>query len=73
VVISELQEETAVVLLLWPRKKGENNFLAGEVIPGNLKLLLLGSYQNKIVKGVVASIKELKGFKILVKNIFPMA
>ena len=69
VVISELQEETAVVFNAVATERNSKIIFAGEVIPGNYKTSLLGSYQVKNVKGVVAAIKELKGFNISEKHI----
>lgn len=69
VVISELQEETAVVFNAVASERRSKIIFAGEVISGNYKTSLLGSYQTKNVKGVVASIKELKGFDISEKHI----
>ncbi|RAJ10376.1 bifunctional folylpolyglutamate synthase/dihydrofolate synthase [Arenibacter echinorum] len=69
VVISELQEETATVFNSIAGERGSKIIFAGEVIPGNYKTSLLGSYQAKNVKGVVATIKELKGFDIREKHI----
>ena len=69
VVISELQEETATVFNNIARERGSKIIFAGEVIPGNYKTSLLGSYQAKNVKGVVATIKELKGFDIREEHI----
>jgi dihydrofolate synthase/folylpolyglutamate synthase len=69
VVISELQEETAVVFNAVAKERKSKIIFAGEVIPGNYKTSLLGSYQAKNVKGVVATIKELKGFKVSEKHI----
>ena len=69
VVISEFQEETATVFNNMARERGAKIIFAGEVIPGTYKTSLLGSYQAKNVKGVVASIKELKGFNISAKHI----
>ena len=69
VVISELQEETATVFNNIAGERGSKIIFAGGVIPGNYKTSLLGSYQAKNVKGVVATIKELKGFDIREKNI----
>ncbi|GBF21803.1 MULTISPECIES: bifunctional folylpolyglutamate synthase/dihydrofolate synthase [Arenibacter] len=69
VVISELQEETATVFNNIARERGSKIIFAGEVIPGNYKTSLLGSYQAKNVKGVVATIKELKGFEIREEHI----
>ncbi|MCK0136899.1 folylpolyglutamate synthase/dihydrofolate synthase family protein [Arenibacter sp. S6351L] len=69
VVISELQEETATVFNNIARERGSRITFAGEVIPGIYKTSLLGSYQTKNVKGVIAVIKELKGFNIREKHI----
>lgn len=69
VVISELQEETAVVFNSVANERKSKIVFAGEVIPGNYKTSLLGSYQAKNVKGVVAVVKELQGFDINEKNI----
>ena len=69
VVISELQEETATVFNNIAGERGSKRIFAGEVIPGNYKTSLLGSYQAKNVKGVVATIKELKGFDIREEHI----
>ena len=69
VVISELQEETATVFNNIAGERGSKIIFAGEVIPGNYKTSLLGSYQAKNVKGVVATIKELKGFDIREEHI----
>lgn len=69
VVISELQEETATVFNNIARERGSKIIFAGEVIPGIYSTSLLGSYQAKNVKGVVAAIKELKGFNIGEKHI----
>ena len=69
VVISELQEETATVFNNIARERGSKIIFAGEVIPGNYKTSLLGSYQAKNVKGVVATIKELKGLEIREEHI----
>lgn len=69
VVISELQEETATVFTKIAKERGARISFAGEVVPGIYKTSLLGSYQAKNVKGVVAAIRELKGFKIGEKHI----
>lgn len=69
VVISELQEETATVFNNIARERGSKIIFAGEVIPGIYRTSLLGSYQAKNVKGVVAAIKELSGFNIGEKHI----
>lgn len=64
VVISEFQEETAVVFNTVAQERSSKIIFAGEVIPGTYKTSLLGGYQAKNVKGVVAVVKELKGFRI---------
>ncbi len=64
VVISELQEETALVFNTVAKERKSKIIFAGEVIPGTYKTSLLGSYQAKNVKGVVAAIKELRDFEV---------
>jgi len=64
VVISELQEETAPVFNTVAKERKSKIIFAGEVIPGTYKTSLLGSYQAKNVKGVVAAIKELRDFEV---------
>ena len=64
VVISELQEETASVFNKVAKERRSKIIFAGEVIPGTYKTCLLGSYQAKNVKGVVAVIKELSNFEV---------
>ncbi|PXX21960.1 folylpolyglutamate synthase/dihydrofolate synthase family protein [Arenibacter sp. ARW7G5Y1] len=69
VVISEFQEETATVFNNIANERGAKIIFAGEKIPAIYKTSLLGSYQCKNVKGVVATIKELKGFDLKEKHI----
>ncbi|MDL5513955.1 folylpolyglutamate synthase/dihydrofolate synthase family protein [Arenibacter sp. M-2] len=69
VVISEFQEETATVFNNIANERGAKIIFAGEKIPAIYKTSLLGSYQSKNVKGVVATIKELKGFDLKEKHI----
>ncbi|HUH48088.1 MAG TPA: folylpolyglutamate synthase/dihydrofolate synthase family protein [Arenibacter sp.] len=64
VVISETQEETAVVFNTVAQERDSRIIFADTVIPDTYKTSLLGGYQAKNVKGVVATIKELKGFKV---------
>lgn len=64
VVISELQEETAVVFNEVANEQGSKIVFASEVIPSSYKTSLLGSYQLKNIKGVVATIRELHGFDV---------
>ena len=69
VVISEFQEETVTVFNNIANERGAKIIFAGEKIPAVYKTSLLGSYQSKNVKGVVATIKELKGFDLKEKHI----
>lgn len=64
VVISELQEETAPVFNAVANESNSKIVFASEVIPGKYKTTLLGRYQAKNVKGVVATINELNGFRV---------
>lgn len=64
VVISEFQEETAIVFNAVAQERNSKITFASEVIPREYKTSLLGGYQVKNVKGVVATIKELKNFRI---------
>ncbi|MCM4168365.1 Folylpolyglutamate synthase [Arenibacter antarcticus] len=64
VVVSELQEETAVVFSEVAIERGSKIVFASEVVPGKYKTSLLGGYQARNVKGVVAVINELKGFQV---------
>lgn len=64
VVISEFQEETAVVFNAVAQERNAKIIFADAIIPGTYKTSLLGGYQSKNVKGVVAVIKELKGFRV---------
>lgn len=64
VVISEFQEETAPVFNAVARERNAKIIFASEVVRGTYQTSLLGGYQVKNVKGVVAVIKELKGFSI---------
>lgn len=64
VVISEFQEETAVVFNAVARERQSKIIYAAETIPASYKTSLLGGYQVKNVKGVVATIRELNDFVI---------
>ncbi|GGW50190.1 bifunctional folylpolyglutamate synthase/dihydrofolate synthase [Arenibacter certesii] len=64
VVISELQEETAVVFSEVAKELNSKIVFASEVVPGSYKTSLLGGYQAKNIKGVVATIHELNGFVV---------
>jgi len=64
VVISEFQEETAAIFNTVARERNAKIIFAGEVVTGTYKTSLLGGYQVKNIKGVIATIMELKGFRI---------
>src|SRR5690554_2240522 len=64
VVIREFQEETAIVINAVAHEWNSKITFASEVITREYKTSLLGGYQVKNVKGVVATIKELKNFRI---------
>lgn len=64
VVISEFQEETSAVFSEVAQAKNSKITFASEVVPGKYKTSLLGAYQAKNVKGVVATIQQLNGFKV---------
>ncbi|SHI87555.1 dihydrofolate synthase / folylpolyglutamate synthase [Arenibacter nanhaiticus] len=64
VVISELQKETAAVFSTVAHENKAKIIFGSEVTPAKYKTSLLGNYQSKNIKGVVAAIKELKGFEV---------
>ncbi|NKI28158.1 bifunctional folylpolyglutamate synthase/dihydrofolate synthase [Arenibacter sp. 6A1] len=64
VVVSELQKETAAVFSTVAHENNAKIIFGSEVTPGKYKTSLLGNYQSKNIKGVVAAIKELKGFDV---------
>ena len=64
VVISEFQEETAEVFNAVAQERSAKIIFAGEAVPEIYKTSLLGKYQVKNVKGVVATIKELENYKV---------
>lgn len=69
VVISEYQEETAAVFKTLAKKNGAKIVFASETIVHSPKVVLLGNYQSKNSKGVLAVLRELKGFTITNKHL----
>ena len=64
IVISEYQKNTAEVFEAVAHSKRAKLTYADREITKEYKTSLLGNYQSKNVKGVVAVLKELKGFEI---------
>ncbi|UII74866.1 bifunctional folylpolyglutamate synthase/dihydrofolate synthase [Flagellimonas sp. HMM57] len=69
VIISEKQPETEGIFKLIAAQKNAEITFAEEMDTKNYETDLLGSYQKKNSKGVVAVLKELKEFKIKEKHI----
>jgi dihydrofolate synthase/folylpolyglutamate synthase len=69
VVISEYQEEIAETFIATAKSKNAKILFAEQVIDRQYKSSLQGNYQSKNIKGVVAVLKELKGFKVKKKHI----
>ncbi len=69
VVISEKQPETEVIFRMIAAQKNSKIIFAEDIDIKNYETDLLGSYQKKNCKGVVAVLNELKGFKIQDKHI----
>ncbi|WP_339711576.1 folylpolyglutamate synthase/dihydrofolate synthase family protein [uncultured Kriegella sp.] len=69
VVISESQPEITDTFKMIAQQRNSSIVFADKFVQDVYKTALLGSYQAKNVKGVVATIRELKGFKISEKNI----
>ncbi|MEO9892849.1 folylpolyglutamate synthase/dihydrofolate synthase family protein [Aurantibacter sp.] len=64
VVISEFQEEIAKIFHTISKERNAEIIFADKIINKEYKTSLLGSYQIKNIKGVVATIKKLDGFEI---------
>ncbi|NHF61058.1 bifunctional folylpolyglutamate synthase/dihydrofolate synthase [Flavobacteriaceae bacterium TP-CH-4] len=64
VIVSEYQEEIAEVFENIALEKNSKLIFADRIDQKPYKTSLLGNYQAKNVKGVVATLKELKGFEI---------
>jgi len=69
VVISEHQKEIAFIFKKIASENDAKIVFADAKIDKTYKTDLLGNYQQKNIKGVVAAIAELKGFKINKKHI----
>ena len=69
VVISEFNEETAPVFKETATALNAKIVFAQEKIFSTYKIGLLGSYQQKNIKGVLAALRELVSFKIEEKHI----
>ena len=64
VVISEYQEETASIFKEVAEKLGSPILFAEKLDYGDYRTNLLGKYQIKNIRGVVATIQQLEGFNI---------
>ena len=64
VVISEFNKETSVVFKNVAKEKGSEIIFAEESKFSKYKIGLLGAYQKKNVKGVLATLKTLRGFEV---------
>ncbi|WP_425234218.1 bifunctional folylpolyglutamate synthase/dihydrofolate synthase [Ulvibacterium sp.] len=69
VVVSEYQQEIASVFELTALERNTNVVFANQRIQEEYGTSLPGNYQSKNAKGVVAVLRELKGFKIEEKHI----
>ncbi len=69
VVISELQEEIEQVFRAEAKNKNSKIVFADQHDDENIKTALLGTYQRKNLRGVLAVVKELKGFEITREHI----
>ncbi|MEN8797712.1 MAG: folylpolyglutamate synthase/dihydrofolate synthase family protein [Flavobacteriaceae bacterium] len=64
VVISEYHEETAPIFRDVAQKNSSEIIFAEEMVRGNYKTTLQGNYQQKNIRGVVATLRKLKDFNI---------
>ena len=64
VVISEFQEETAVIFKEVAKELGSEIYFAEKEITETYSTDLKGNYQNHNIKGVVACLRALKGFTV---------
>ncbi|MGB5821489.1 MAG: folylpolyglutamate synthase/dihydrofolate synthase family protein [Saonia sp.] len=69
VVISEYQEETADIFRFIAQEKKSRITFAGKEIHTVYETSLLGNYQSKNIKGVLATIQELGTFKVNTEHI----
>lgn len=64
IVVSEFQTEVAPVFINKAKKEESELIFADKSINTQYKTDLLGSYQAKNCKGVLATLRQLKGFKV---------
>ncbi len=69
IVISEDQKDTAEIFEAVANSKNAKLIYAERVIQKKYKTSLLGNYQSKNIKGVVAVLQELKGFAVREEHI----
>ena len=69
VVISEYQEEPAVIFREVAREKNSRILFGEKEVLKDYKTSLLGAYQRKNIKGVVTAINVLPGFRVSEKQI----
>ncbi|MGI9546742.1 MAG: bifunctional folylpolyglutamate synthase/dihydrofolate synthase [Flavobacteriaceae bacterium] len=69
VVISEFQKETANIFRNTAAQNGSEIVFAEEKVTGEAKTTLLGDYQHKNIKGVIATINALPGFSVTEEHI----
>ncbi len=69
VVISETQPETEGIFNIMAAQKGCKIVFADQVELGDYKTDLLGDYQRRNVKGVVAAIRALENFQVVDEHI----
>lgn len=69
VVISEYNEETAPVFVSVAKENNSRIIFAEESEYADYKIGLLGAYQKKNIKGVLATLNTLTGFKVTENNI----
>lgn len=69
VIISEYQEGVAEVFKSVAKERNSKILFADSAIKVDYGTSLLGNYQSRNSKGVVATLKELKGFKVNEKHI----
>lgn len=64
VVISEYQKEIAPIFKSIAKRQQADIVFAGNTIKETHKTALMGNYQSRNVKGVIAALQQLKGFTI---------
>ncbi len=69
IVISEYQKDTAEIFEVVANSKNAKLIYAERVIQKKYKTSLLGNYQKKNIKGVVAVLQELQGFEVREEHI----